>query len=202
MFSRLHMALSTITKIQEANIFSAEPVIGQACAEPYYVRNLDLSSVSRTSNLFATKTCKLRSPAPSQSQITGAPPYGGKLGKDDTDNVDMAYRVVADHIRTLSFAIADGARPGNEGREYVLRRILRRAVRYGREVLHGQEGFFSKLVPIVPEVMGDVFPELIKNQAKITEIIAEEEASFGKTLKSVRARGALLSWALWVGNRA
>lgn len=114
----------------------------------------------------------------------------------------MAYRVVADHIRTLSFAIADGARPGNEGREYVLRRILRRAVRYGREVLHGQEGFFSKLVPIVPEVMGDVFPELIKNQAKITEIIAEEEASFGKTLKSVRARGALLSWALWVGNRA
>jgi alanyl-tRNA synthetase len=146
------------------------------------------------------KTCGLRSPASSQFQITGAPPYGGKLGKDDTDNVDMAYRVVADHIRTLSFAIADGARPGNEGREYVLRRILRRAVRYGREVLHGQEGFFSKLVPIVPEVMGDVFPELVKNQAKITEIIAEEEASFGKTLKSVRAQGALSAglsgWAI------
>ncbi|GAQ81862.1 alanyl-tRNA synthetase [Klebsormidium nitens] len=117
-------------------------------------------------------------------ELTGARPYSGKLGADDADNVDMAYRVVADHIRTLSFAIADGARPGSEGREYVLRRILRRAVRYGREVLHGREGFFSALVPIVPEVMGDVFPELRKNQAKIAEIIAEEETSFGKTLKS------------------
>lgn len=57
----------------------------------------------------------------------------------------MAYRVVADHIRTLSFSIADGARPGNEGRDYVLRRILRRAVRYGREVLGGQEGFFAQV---------------------------------------------------------
>ncbi|RZB73971.1 Alanine--tRNA ligase [Glycine soja] len=59
------------------------------------------------------------------SFATGARPYSGKVGPDDVDNVDMAYRVVADHIRTLSFAIADGSRPGNEGREYVLRRILR-----------------------------------------------------------------------------
>jgi alanyl-tRNA synthetase len=130
-------------------------------------------------------------------QITGARPYTGKLGADDADNVDMAYRVVADHIRTLSFAIADGSRPGNEGREYVLRRILRRAVRYGREVLHGQEGFFSQLVPIVPELMGDVFPELIKNQGKITEIIAEEEASFGKTLKSVRGCPEISQFGCW-----
>ncbi len=63
--------------------------------------------------------------------------------------MDMAYRVVADHIRTLSFSIADGARPGNEGRDYVLRRILRRAVRYGRETLGAKEGFFAGLVDVV-----------------------------------------------------
>ncbi|XP_022743094.1 alanine--tRNA ligase-like isoform X2 [Durio zibethinus] len=115
-------------------------------------------------------------------QVTGARPYSGKVGPDDIDKVDMAYRVVADHIRTLSFAIADGASPGNEGREYVLRRILRRAVRYGSEVLKAPEGFFSTLVRIVVEVMGDVFPELKQHEARIRDIIAAEEASFGKTL--------------------
>ncbi|XP_058004551.1 alanine--tRNA ligase isoform X2 [Hevea brasiliensis] len=113
---------------------------------------------------------------------TGARPYSGKVGLDDVDKVDMAYRVVADHIRTLSFAIADGSCPGNEGREYVLRRILRRAVRYGSEVLNAQEGFFNGLVNVVVKVMGDVFPELKQNEEYIREIIAEEEASFGKTL--------------------
>ncbi|KAH9313613.1 hypothetical protein KI387_022240, partial [Taxus chinensis] len=115
-------------------------------------------------------------------QATGAQSYSGKVGADDVDKVDMAYRVVADHIRTLSFAIADGSRPGNEGREYVLRRILRRAVRYGREVLKAQEGFFSGLVSIVVEVMGNTFPELMQHEKKIQEIIAEEELSFGRTL--------------------
>ncbi|XP_030960148.1 alanine--tRNA ligase [Quercus lobata] len=115
-------------------------------------------------------------------QATGARPYSGKVGQDDLDKVDMAYRVVADHIRTLSFAIADGSCPGNEGREYVLRRILRRAVRYGSEVLKAQEGFFNGLVNVVVRVMGDVFPELKQNEMRIRDIIAEEEASFGKTL--------------------
>lgn len=115
-------------------------------------------------------------------KLTGARSYEGKVGSEDEDKVDMAYRVVADHIRTLSFAIADGSRPGNEGREYVLRRILRRAVRYGREVLRAPEGFFSGLVPVVVQTMGDTFPELKKHEAKIVDVIAEEEASFGRTL--------------------
>jgi alanyl-tRNA synthetase len=113
---------------------------------------------------------------------SGAAPYGGKLGPEDVGNKDMAYRVVADHIRTLSFAIADGAQPGGDGRNYVLRRILRRAVRYGRECLGAPEGFFSGLVPALQACMGGVFPELITRGDRISAIIAEEEASFGRTL--------------------
>ncbi|CAL0304304.1 unnamed protein product [Lupinus luteus] len=113
---------------------------------------------------------------------TGARPYSGKVGQEDEDKVDMAYRVIADHIRTLSFAIADGSRPGNEGREYVLRRILRRAVRYGREVLKAKDGFFNGLVSVVVNLMRDVFPELKDREEHIVEVIAEEEESFGITL--------------------
>ena len=117
-------------------------------------------------------------------RLTNAPrPYQGKLGlEEDPQSIDMAYRVIADHIRTLAISIADGARPGNEGREYVLRRVLRRAVRYGRETLKAPEGFFSKLVPVVVDLMANTFPELAKSQAKIIEVIADEEASFGRTL--------------------
>ncbi len=108
--------------------------------------------------------------------------YHGKLGTVDPDSHDMAYRVIADHIRTLTFAITDGAVPSNEGRGYVLRRILRRAVRYGRQMLNAQTGFFSELVPVVVETMGDAFPELRKNPEQVIEMIKEEEESFGRTL--------------------
>lgn len=115
-------------------------------------------------------------------KITGARAYSGKLGAEDADGVDEAYRVIADHIRTLTIAITDGQMPGNEGRGYVLRRILRRAVRYGRQKLNAPEGFFSALVPTVVRSLGDAFPELKKDPEKIRGIIAEEEESFGRTL--------------------
>lgn len=116
------------------------------------------------------------------SQLTGAPPYAGKLGADDPDLQDTAYRVIADHIRTLSFAIADGAIPSNEGRGYVLRRILRRAVRYGRQMLGAKEGFFAALVPTVAHEFGEIFPELRTQQERVQAVIAEEESAFSSML--------------------
>jgi alanyl-tRNA synthetase len=94
---------------------------------------------------------------------------------------DVAFRVIADHIRALSFAIADRIIPSNEGRGYVLRRILRRAVRYGRTLGFG-EPFFFKLVDVVAQTMGDVFPEVRAKQKAINETIRREEDSFSKTL--------------------
>ena len=114
--------------------------------------------------------------------LTGAPPYSGKVGAEDVGYKDMAYRVVADHVRTLSFAIADGAMPSNDGRGYVLRRVLRRAVRYGRQNLGAELGFFSKLVPTLVQTMGGTFPELIEKEAYVTAVIQDEEESFSRTL--------------------
>jgi len=95
--------------------------------------------------------------------------------------IDVAFRVIADHIRALSFAIADGIIPSNEGRGYVLRRILRRAVRYGR-TLGFHEPFFFKLVDVMAKTVGNVFPEVRTQQSKIKERIRREEESFNKTL--------------------
>ncbi len=93
----------------------------------------------------------------------------------------IAFRVIADHIRTLSFSIADGILPGNNGRNYVLRRILRRAVRYGR-TLGLTRPFLSELVDTLAEQMGEVFPELRERSSTIKEILLREEASFNETL--------------------
>jgi alanyl-tRNA synthetase len=116
-------------------------------------------------------------------RVTRAPrPYSGRLGEADVGHIDTAYRVIADHARTLTFAITDGAVPGNEGRGYVLRRILRRAVRYGTQVLEARTGFFSELVPVVVERLGGFYPELRRDPARVAAIIRDEEESFGRTL--------------------
>ncbi len=95
----------------------------------------------------------------------------------------IAFRVIADHLRTLSFSIADGIMPGNNGRNYVLRRILRRAVRYGRQLgFSGEKTFFAALVPTLVHEMGGVFPELKNRQSVIEQTLAQEEASFNQTL--------------------
>src|ERR1700720_4660543 len=101
--------------------------------------------------------------------------------QSEQEKIDVAFRVIADHIRALSFAIADGIIPSNEGRGYVLRRILRRAIRYGRS-LGFHEPFFFKLVDVVAKIMGDVFPEVRAKQKTIQETIRREEESFNKTL--------------------
>jgi alanyl-tRNA synthetase len=121
-------------------------------------------------------------------------PIVGRLGETPTaadtaalqnqteqEKIDVAFRVIADHIRALSFAIADGIIPSNEGRGYVLRRILRRGVRYGR-TLGFHEPFFFKLVDVVANTMGDVFPEVRTKQKTIKDVIRREEEAFNKTL--------------------
>lgn len=101
--------------------------------------------------------------------------------KYDSQQNQIAMRVIADHVRTLTFAIADGALPSNEGRGYVLRRILRRASRFARK-LDVHDPIIYKLVPTLVETMGDVFPEIKQNQKQVEEVIKSEEESFGETL--------------------
>ncbi|XP_017773819.1 PREDICTED: alanine--tRNA ligase, cytoplasmic [Nicrophorus vespilloides] len=120
---------------------------------------------------------------------TGAPAYQGRVGDEDVDGVDMAYRVLADHARTLTIALSDGGNPDNTGRGYVLRRILRRAVRYATEKLNAKPGFFATLVNTVVEILGDTFPEVKKDPQSIMDTINEEEEQFLKTL--LRGRNLL-----------
>jgi alanyl-tRNA synthetase len=101
--------------------------------------------------------------------------------KYEKEEDKIAMRVIADHARTLTIAIADGAVPGNEGRSYVLRRILRRASRYGRK-LNLKEPFIYKIVDVIADTMGSVFPEIISNKENIEKIIKAEEESFNATL--------------------
>jgi alanyl-tRNA synthetase/REP element-mobilizing transposase RayT len=120
------------------------------------------------------------SPASSSEGETETRRRDGGAPRDQIQ-IDIAFRVIADHIRTLSFAIADGIQPGNNDRNYVLRRILRRAVRYGR-TLGFHEPFFYKLVDVLADTMGDVFPEIRARKKNVQDVIRAEEEAFNKTL--------------------
>ena len=118
------------------------------------------------------------------AEHTGAAAY-----TDDNDNpVDVTYRVVADHVRCLCIALADGARPGPDGRGYVLRRILRRGVRMARQAMGADKPLLCTLVPVVVQSLGDVFPTLKADPELLASIIEDEEKTFLRTLD----RGLLL----------
>lgn len=112
---------------------------------------------------------------------TATLPAPGSSGDTEQEKIDVAFRVIADHLRTLSFAIADGIEPGNNGRNYVLRRILRRGVKYGR-TLGFTEPFFHKLVGVLTRHMGDVFPEIRARQSVVEAVLKREEEAFNRTL--------------------
>ncbi|HTF87889.1 MAG TPA: alanine--tRNA ligase [Planctomycetota bacterium] len=109
-------------------------------------------------------------------QLTGA-----SYGADESR--DIAFRVIADHMRAVCVAIADGASPSNEGRGYVLRRLLRRAARFGRQALGVDRPFLFEVVPTVVEVLGKAFPELAQREKHIQLVVRAEEDSFGATLE-------------------
>ena len=106
---------------------------------------------------------------------------GHKYTSERCNNIDTAFRVISDHIRSLTFAITDGATPSNEGRGYVIRRILRRASRFGRE-LGMHEPFMYKLVPVVVDCLGDAFGEIKERADFVSTVVESEEESFGRTL--------------------
>lgn len=107
---------------------------------------------------------------------------GKEYGKEE--NVDVAMRVIADHLRAVAFSIADGQLPSNAKAGYVIRRILRRAVRYGYTFLDFKEAFIYKLLPVLIDTMGDAYPELEAQKTLIERVIQEEENSFLRTLET------------------
>lgn len=119
---------------------------------------------------------------------------GASYGKNES--TDIALRVVSDHVRAIAFSIADGQLPSNTGAGYVIRRILRRAVRYGYQTLGLKEPFLCELSSTLSEVMGDAFPELVSQKELIYKVIKEEEQSFFRTLEQGIRRMDLLMQGL------
>jgi alanyl-tRNA synthetase len=117
-------------------------------------------------------------------QITGLKYTSNEIQNisEEQNKTNIAIRVVVDHVRAVAFAIADGQLPSNTGAGYVIRRILRRAIRYGFTFLNTKEPFINKLVAVLADQMGEFFPEIKSQQNLVTNVIKEEEASFLRTL--------------------
>ena len=110
--------------------------------------------------------------------------YRADAPSKSEDVINIAMRVIADHIRAISFSVADGQLPSNTGAGYVIRRILRRAIRYGYQSLNLKEPFMHRLVPVLANQMGAAFPELVSQKLLIEKVIKEEETSFYRTLET------------------
>ena len=125
-----------------------------------------------------------------------------KIKYGEAETTDIAMRVIADHIRAIAFSITDGQLPSNNGAGYVIRRILRRAVRYGYQTLNLKEPFFYTLVQKLAEVMGDAFPELNKQKQLVEKVVKEEEQSFFRTLEQgIKKIDALIDIAKQNNNK-
>ncbi len=192
-FERLCAVLQKKTSNYDTDVFTPifTAIQKRTGAAPY---RGTLPEQNRDSHGAVADSHEARKGRNNESTTPPPPPLGkgGSRGvaidnRQSTIMVDISYRVIADHIRCLTFALTDGAIPSNEGRGYVLRRILRRAVRYGRQYMNMHEPFLCDLVPTVVDHMANVFPELCtahreKNIQHVSDIIREEEASFLKTL--------------------
>ena len=158
-FERLMMAVSGVKSNYDTDVF--QPLIQFIAAESGFKYN-----------------------GSSPAQLDVSDEGTGRLIADEVVKTDIAIRVIADHIRTISFTIADGQLPSNVKAGYVIRRILRRAVRYAFSSLNQKQPFLYKLVPVLADQMRSIFPELKQQQQFVQRVIEEEEIAFLKTLEN------------------